>query len=52
VTGLVATCLALAAAILVALGVLRHWQTVLAVVLTIGAAVALVINLRELRRGR
>ena len=52
VTGLVATCLALAAAMLVALGLLRHWQTVLAVVLTIGAAVALVINLRELRRGR
>lgn len=51
-TALVITCLAVTAAIVLTLGVLRHWQALLAVVLAIGALAALVINLQELRRGR
>jgi len=51
-TGLAVTCLAVAAAILLGIGVLRHWQTTLALVLTVGAAGSLVLNVQELRRGR
>lgn len=51
-TALAVTCLAVTAAIVLTLGVLRHWQTLLAAVLAIGALAALVINLQELRRGR
>lgn len=49
---LAVTCLAVAAAIVLTLGLLRHWQAMLAVVLAIGALAALVINVQELRRGR
>jgi hypothetical protein len=32
-------------------GLLRNWQVVLAVLLTVAALVLLVVNIRELRRG-
>jgi hypothetical protein len=49
--GLVLTGVSLTVVVTVVLGLLRNWQAVLAVLLTLAAVVLFAVNVRELRRG-
>jgi hypothetical protein len=49
--GLVLTAVTVAVVVTLVLGLLRNWQVVLAVLLTLAAVVLFAVNVRELRRG-